>query len=231
MTPYKQSLAPCPYCGPICEVGVGLCHCGCGKTTNTAPQAIKKLGMTKGQPYKFVLGHLKSWITKPRDPIVRDTLDGADVLYIPLTKGFKAIIDASCEPLVQGFWYEDSGYAVQMKRADDGTQQKVWMHNLICKAPDGMEVDHENRNRLDNRTANLRPATRDNNAKNRSVGKNNTSGVPGVSWHKLHQRWVVRININKVRVILGEFVLFEKAVEIRLEAEELYYGEFRRKAA
>lgn len=39
--------------------GYGKCHCGCGLTTNTAPQKIKRSGMEKGEHYKWIVGHKK----------------------------------------------------------------------------------------------------------------------------------------------------------------------------
>lgn len=47
----------------------------------------------------------------------------------------------------------------------------VYMHRLIMDAPQGLEVDHVNRDVADNRRANLRLCTRAQNARNRSVSK------------------------------------------------------------
>ena len=59
----------CPYCEPGDErcPGYGLCHCGCGETTNLARQSRPMRGGVKrvGQPNKFVLNH-QDW-GKPRN--------------------------------------------------------------------------------------------------------------------------------------------------------------------
>jgi len=46
------------------------------------------------------------------------------------------------------------------------------------------EVDHINGDRADNRIENIRAANRSENQCNRFALANNTSGYPGVSWHK-----------------------------------------------
>lgn len=56
-------------------------------------------------------------------------------------------------------------------------------HRVIMGEPRGMAVDHINRKVWDNRRCNLRVCTRAENAKNRGIGKNNTTGYKGVYRH------------------------------------------------
>ena len=86
--------------------------------------------------------------------------------------------------------------------------------------------DHINRNELDNRKNNLRPATKSQNAQNNSISVNNTSGFTGVHWDKSRKKWCSRINVNKERIILGYFDNKEDAIIERLKAEAVYYKEF-----
>jgi HNH endonuclease len=51
------------------------------------------------------------------------------------------------------------------------------------------EIDHINRNPMDNRFANLRLATKVEQRANRGIQKNNTSGTTGVFWDKFGKRW------------------------------------------
>ena len=56
----------------------------------------------------------------------------------------------------------------------------VW--EMHCgEIPDNMEIDHINHNNSDNRIENLRLVTKQENLKNKSKHKNNTSGITGVS--------------------------------------------------
>lgn len=60
--------------------------------------------------------------------------------------------------------------------------KKVYMHRLIANAPDGVEIDHINGNRLDNRKENLRPSDRSKNTQNGRINRvNNTIGYRGVN--------------------------------------------------
>lgn len=87
--------------------------------------------------------------------------------------------------------------------------------------------DHKDRNTLNNRKENLRPATRSQNARNQSRPINNTSGVIGVCWHKRKQQWQVRIcDDENHRKTVGYFNNKEDAIRARLIAEKQYYGEF-----
>lgn len=62
--------------------------------------------------------------------------------------------------------------------------------------PDGLEVDHKNRNKLDNRIENLRLATREQNLANRAAHSNNTSGTKGVYFANSKCAWVAKIKAN-----------------------------------
>lgn len=65
----------------------------------------------------------------------------------------------------------------------------IMYHGYI---PDGMEIDHINRNKSDYRIVNLRAVTRKVNMENRGLMKNNTSGFKGVVFHKEQQKWFGR---------------------------------------
>lgn len=84
------------------------------------------------------------------------------------------------------------------------------------------QLDHINRNRTDNRIANLREVDYLENNKNKSMPTRNTSGVVGVCWHRQAQKWQASIMVNQKQIHLGVFDTFEEAVAARKAAEVLY---------
>ena len=87
----------------------------------------------------------------------------------------------------------------------DGNVSCILMHRAILRAPLGMEVDHINRIRFDNRRDNLRIVTRQENAKNCSFNRNNKSGFRGVIWDNRVGKWKSNITSDKKRTFLGYF--------------------------
>jgi len=78
---------------------------------------------------------------------------------ILLSRGHVALVDdADFDWLSRSKWHcSNDGYAVS---------GVVVMHRLIMDAPDGMEVDHIDRNKLNNRRSNLRVCTHAENMRN-----------------------------------------------------------------
>ncbi|WP_338743736.1 HNH endonuclease [Klebsiella michiganensis] len=97
----------------------------------------------------------------------------------------------------------------------------VWIYHF-GDIPTGMELDHINHQRRDNRIENLRMVTRKQNCRNRALPKRNTSGVVGVTFDNLLKKWKSQINIDGKNMNLGSFSTFEKAVKARKSAENLY---------
>lgn len=88
-------------------------------------------------------------------------------------------------------------------------------------------VDHINRNPLDNRKCNLRDVSIRENNINHNIRKDNVSGVTGVNYNKKTKKWIARINDRcNHRITLYTGDSFEDAVKARLNAEEKYYGEY-----
>ena len=84
------------------------------------------------------------------------------------------------------------------------------------------EIDHINRNTDDNRVENLRRVNTQENAKNRKLVSNSTSGVLGVYWHKRQKKWNAGIKINGKQIYLGSFSEKKEAEKARLKANKKY---------
>jgi hypothetical protein len=82
------------------------------------------------------------------------------------------------------------------------------------------EIDHINRNRADNRIANLREVSHQKNCQNRSMAQNNKSGVTGVSWHVGAQKWQCHLNFGCKSMYLGLFENINDAAAARKKAED-----------
>jgi hypothetical protein len=89
-------------------------------------------------------------------------------------------------------------------------------------------IDHIDCNPLNNHIDNLREATVQLNNYNRSLDRNNTSGVKGVSWNTRSKKWVVQVGVNKTRVEVGRFVDLELAELVAREFRDKYHGDFAR---
>lgn len=78
----------------------------------------------------------------------------------------RALIDKDdLDKIVGNKWCICRGYGVSII---DGKMRK--MHQIVIgKAPDGLEIDHINRNKLDNRKKNLRFCTRSENNRNKDI--------------------------------------------------------------
>ena len=87
------------------------------------------------------------------------------------------------------------------------------------------QLDHINRNRSDNRIANLREVTNKQNQQNASKRSNNTSGHPGVFWYKKNSKWQAYITHNQKKVHLGCFTDLEAAIAARKAAEKIYWAD------
>ena len=71
------------------------------------------------------------------------------------------------------------------------------------------EIDHENRNRADNRIANLRDVSVSANRQNRAASKNNKYGVKGVCL--VANKWCAVIHTAGKNIYLGSFDKIEDA--------------------
>ena len=102
----------------------------------------------------------------------------------------------------------------------------AWLFQTGEVPPKGLDVEHANRKRDDNRWSNLRLATRSQNNMNMLPSVSNKSGFRGVSWRADTNKWHARIVVENRTILLGDFVRIEDAVAARKKAEAHYCGNF-----
>lgn len=84
------------------------------------------------------------------------------------------------------------------------------------------EIDHINHDKTDNRLVNLRVVSTQENAKNRKRPADNKSGMMGIVWDKVREKWRAYIYANKKRSTLGYFNCLAHAVRARRFAVKMH---------
>lgn len=107
-----------------------------------------------------------------------------------------------------------------------GTEGKfVSIHRIITGCKNNEQVDHINRNPIDNRKLNLRVCTNAENSRNKNIRNSNSTGFIGVSKRE-NGTYRVRIRKDGGEITIGHYVDIHEAVCARLKAELECYGEF-----
>lgn len=159
----------------------------------------------------------------------------SDFIKVPLSKGrFSVISIEDAEKVLRLKWHlfenKTNGrkpvrYAAT-KSMKNGKRISIYLHRFIIDAPKGVEVDHINGDGLDNRSSNLRLATRSENARNFKSSRKSACGFRGVFQYNKNKRFGVKITVNKTVYILHGFLdAAEAALFYDLKALELH-GDF-----
>lgn len=149
---------------------------------------------------------------------------------ISLTRGLVAIVDDAdyAAAVAGGSWSARPDgrtfYAARGKRVGD-KQSTETLHQFLTGWP---ETDHINGDGLDNRRANLRPASHALNCANQRLRVNNASGFKGVHLVVRSGRWRAQLGKDGARVHLGCYETAEEAARAYDVAALAAWGEFAR---
>ncbi len=149
-----------------------------------------------------------------------------NVFSIPLGRGNYAIVDTKNLRTLSSYrWYLfDKGNRRYAKRYEKN--KTFFMHREILKTPDGFLTDHINGNGLDNREANLRVCTREQNKQNSIKRKKLSSKFKGVDWYKAYKKWRVRITSEKKPMFIGLYNDEVRAAQAYDQKAIELFGEF-----
>jgi hypothetical protein len=132
--------------------------------------------------------------------------------------GLSALVDdADYLALSKYKWYLGTkGYVIRNEYLGDGKNTTVRMARAVMGFPVALQVDHRNRNKLDNRRSNLRAVTNGVNQTNKGIAKNNTSGYKNIHFDKAKKLWRLDLfrsgkHITKRRKSLSELLSVREA--------------------
>lgn len=133
------------------------------------------------------------------------------------------VVDSNDFNLVKDFkWYLSNNYVITKI---DGETNYLSRH-LMNPIPGGLEIDHKDRDPLNNTRSNLRYATSSQNKANSFHHNVNTSGFKGIYFHKASKKWHARIKNNgKFQSLKYHDSKTDAALAYNKKAIELF-GEF-----
>ena len=145
--------------------------------------------------------------------------------YVQFRNGAEFLIDAGDFPFVSQYswWLSNKGYPATTAKG-----KKVTLHKLLIPDAQGMDIDHISGDPLDNRRANLRVCTHQQNMFNQRRRSNNTSGYTGVSYLKNTRSFEAYIMCHGIKRRVGLFHNAPEAARARDLAALQTFGEYAR---
>ena len=113
--------------------------------------------------------------------------------------------------------------------AESKKEIRPYVHRFAWYATHGewpTEIDHDNRDGLDNRLTNIRLATREQNHANEKRRITNTTGVKGVYFNKRLGKFAVRVGLDGKRYFGGHHEKLDEAKAAVRKLREKLHGEF-----
>ena len=147
-------------------------------------------------------------------------------MIVQLPQNKQAIVCECHAHLVEGYrWqYHNNGYSYRQVKKN-GKITRFYMHRVIADTPQGLVVDHENGNKLDNRCSNLRNCTQ---AQNIMAGRGWYRSLPKNIYRTKNGTYNVKLNKNGKSVHIGNFTELNDAIREADKARKELYGRFSR---
>ena len=139
------------------------------------------------------------------------------------SEGKFAIVDEDVFLWAQHFhWFVTAnGYVATRTGA-----KVISMHRIIMGNPEGLDIDHVNGDKLDNRREFLRVVTRQQNNRNSKPRRGAASSFKGVTKHKASGKWAARIVVSGKPHSLGLYSNEIDAAKAYDSAVKKFFGEY-----
>lgn len=155
--------------------------------------------------------------------------------YVRLTNGICSLVDEQDLEWLSAYrFYPKPGHDTMYVESYKKHRGVKSLHRLLMNAQKGEEIDHRNRNGLDNRKFNLRRCTRSQNRQNAKKSKvpNARSGYKGVTYDangpNCSKPWRAKACVHHKLVHLGRFSTEREAALAYNKFALDHFGEFAR---
>jgi len=156
-------------------------------------QSIKTYFTTeeKAKNYQVAFSN-ENGLTKNQYRLVECDIDGNYIEIRLQDDNFIAKIDVEDLKLTYEYTWsaKPSEYRCYMSHSNRKESNSQTFHRILF--PEWEQIDHINRDRLDNRKKNLRPVSSHENNMNQHKRKDNTSGKTGIHYSEYDETWIVQ---------------------------------------
>ena len=183
------------------------CVCDCGKTCYRTRSSLIRKDTSVKSCGCYIYDFAKT--RRIQNKIIKHD----NYFEIVTNKGSIFVDNSDYDKVNNYHWRIHKNYATAIVWSD-GKHKSIWMHKLITGPIEkGFDVDHINRNTLDNRNINLRVVKHYQNKQNVKLNENNTSGFRNISYNKKTGKYFVSFRYKTKQYSVGCFKTIEKSVE------------------